>query len=414
MPSGIITAVPGQSPAPVSETLSDWLQSLRRFWQIVLDVWNEGVFGIDIGHILAAVILFLVFVAVRNLLARIVLKRLSKWASKTRVPFDDAMVQALDAPLRFIPVIFGAFLAFEIVDVSGNLADIGYRVIRSLVAFVIFWGLNNLIEPISSLLGRLREIFTSVMVEWLIKAIRVAVIFVGAATILQVWGIAVGPILAGLGLIGVAVALGAQDLFKNLIAGMLILIEKRFSHGDWILVDGVVEGLVENFGFRSTLVRRFDKAPVFVPNAMLSDNAVVNFSRMTYRRIFWKVGVLYGTTVDQLREIRNRIEQYVLESDDFADPSPDVATFVRIDSFNDSSIDIMLYCFTKTTVWGEWLEIKERLAYYVKDVVEGAGSAFAFPSRSLYIETPAGEIAEIFQPPETEEGEQEDDEGKGK
>jgi len=383
----------------VSETLSDWLQSLKRFWQIVLDVWNEGVFGIDIGHILVAVILFLVFFAVRNMLARLVLRRLDKWASKTRVPFDDAMVRALDAPLRFVPVIFGAFLAFEIVDVSDNLADIGYRVIRSLVAFVIFWGLYNLIEPISSLLGRLREIFTSVMVEWLIKAIRVAVIFIGAATILQVWGIAVGPILAGLGLIGVAVALGAQDLFKNLIAGMLILIEKRFSHGDWILVDGVVEGLVENFGFRSTLVRRFDKAPVFVPNAMLSDNAVVNFSRMTYRRIFWKIGVLYGTTVDQLREIRDRIEQYVIESDDFADPSPDVATFVRVDSFNESSIDIMLYCFTKTTVWGEWLEIKERLAYYVKDVVEGAGSGFAFPSRSLYLETPAGEIAEIFQPP---------------
>jgi MscS family membrane protein len=189
-------------------------------------------------------------------------------------------------------------------------------------------------------------------------------------------------------------------LFKNLIAGMLILIERRFSHGDWILVDGVVEGLVENFGFRSTLVRRFDKAPVFVPNAMLSDNPVVNFSRMTYRRIFWKIGVLYGTSVDQLREIRDRIEQYVVESDDFADPSSEVATFVRVDSFNDSSIDIMLYCFTKTKVWGEWLEIKERLAFHVKDVVEEAGSGFAFPSRSLYIETPAGEIAEVFRPPE--------------
>ena len=396
---------PDNAAASVSETFSDWLQTLGRFWQIVLDVWNEGVFGIDIGHILAAVLLFLVFVAARNLLSRLVLKRLYKWAGKTRVPFDDAMVGALEAPLRFIPVIFGAFLAFEILDADGNLADIGYRVIRSLVAFVIFWGLYNLIEPISSLLGRLREIFTSVMVEWLIKAIRVAVIFVGAATILQVWGIAVGPVLAGLGLIGVAVALGAQDLFKNLIAGILILIEKRFSHGDWILVDGVVEGLVENFGFRSTLVRRFDKAPVFVPNAMLSDNPVVNFSRMTYRRIFWKIGVLYSTSVDQLREIRDRIEQYVIESDDFADPSPDVATFVRIDSFNDSSIDIMLYCFTKTTAWGEWLEIKERLAYYVKDVVEEAGSAFAFPSRSLYIETPAGEIAEVFRPPVEKENE---------
>lgn len=390
----------------MNKTTEDWLQSLRDFWQIVVDVWQEGFFGINIGQVLAAILLFLVFVAVRNMLARFVLKRLHRWAGRTRMPFDDAMVQALDAPVRFVPVIVGAFLAFEIVDASGNLADVAYRVIRSLVAFVIFWGLYNLIEPFSTVLGRLEQLFTSVMVEWLIKAVRVAVIFVGAATILQVWGIAVGPILAGLGLIGVAVALGAQDLFKNLIAGMLIIIERRFTHGDWIHVDGVVEGLVETFGFRSTLVRRFDKAPVFVPNAMLSDNPVINFSRMTYRRIFWRIGVLYSTSIEQLREIRDRIEEYVLESDDFADPSPDVATFVRIDSFNDSSIDIMLYCFTRTTAWGEWLEIKERLAYHIKDVVEQAGSGFAFPSRSLYIESPTGEGAEAFTPPA------DDDEGQ--
>ena len=240
--------------------------------------------------------------------------------------------------------------------------------------------------------------FSSVMVEWLIKAVRLAVLLVGAATILQVWGIAIGPILAGLGLIGVAVALGAQDLFKNLIAGILIIVERRFSHGDWVFVDGIVEGTIESIGFRSTLVRRFDKAPVFVPNAKLSDNAVTNFSMMTHRRIYWRIGVLYSTTIEQLREVREKIERYVLDTADFAGPD-EVPTFVRIDSFNDSSIDIMLYCFTRTTTWGEWLEVKERLAYRVKDIVEAAGTGFAFPSRSLYIETPAGEIAEVFEPP---------------
>jgi len=270
------------------------------------------------------------------------------------------------------------------------------------VAFVIFWGLYNLTEPFSVVLTRLEQVFSSVMVEWLIKAVRLAVLLVGGATILQVWGIAIGPVLAGLGLIGVAVALGAQDLFKNLIAGILIIVERRFSHGDWIYVDGVVEGTIESIGFRSTLVRRFDKAPVFVPNAKLADNAVTNFTMMTHRRIYWRIGVLYSTTIEQLREVRDRIERYVLANEDFADPE-EVPTFVRIDSFNDSSIDIMLYCFTRTTTWGEWLEIKERLAYHVKEVVESAGTGFAFPSRSLYIETPAGERAEIFVPPSPSE-----------
>lgn len=374
------------------------MQSLREFWQIVVEVWQQGFWGMNIGQVLGALLVLLLFIVLRGVLTRFILKRLKSLTGRTRMTIDDAMIDALDSPIRLVPVILGVFLAIEILDVTGNVADVGYRVVRTLVAFTIFWGLYNMVDPISSILVRLEKIFTSVMVEWLIKAVNVGIIIVGAATILEIWGIEVGPIIAGLGLIGVAVALGAQDLFKNLIAGILIIVEKRFSHGDWILVEGVVEGFVESFGFRSTLIRRFDKAPVYVPNAKLSDNAVINFSAMTHRRIYWRIGVLYSTTIEQLREIRDRIEKYIVDSEDFADPE-EVPTYVRIDSFNDSSIDIMLYCFTRTIKWGEWLEIKERLACHVKDVVESAGTSFAFPSRSLYIETPMGDRAEIFVPP---------------
>jgi MscS family membrane protein len=383
---------------PMSETLSRWLQSLRDFWSIVVDVWQQGVFGLDLGSILTALLVFVLFWSLRRVLARFVLRRLHAWSQRTNWRFDDHIVKALDAPMRFVPVVLGTFFAFQILDLSGDVADVGYRVIRSLVVVVMFWGLRNLVDPLSAMLAKLEGVFTSVMIEWLIKAVSAGVLLVGAATVLQIWGIQIGPVLAGLGLLGVAVALGAQDLFKNLIAGLLIIIEKRFSHGDWILVDGVVEGTVESFGFRSTVVRRFDKAPVHVPNSRLSDNAVTNFSAMTYRRIYWRIGVVYGTTIEQLRQIRDEIERYVLESDEFVSPE-EAPTFVRVDSFGDSSIDIMLYCFTRTTNWGEWLAAKERLAYEVKQIVEGAGSSFAFPSRSLYIETPAGERAEVFVPP---------------
>ena len=250
----------------------------------------------------------------------------------------------------------------------------------------------------SFLLRKLEKVFTSEMMDWLLKAIRGVFIFIGAATILEIWGIKVGPIIAGLGLLGVAVALGAQDLFKNLISGILIIAEQRFMKGDWILVNGVVEGTVENIGFRSTLVRRFDKAPVFVPNANLSDQSVINFSAMTHRRIYWKIGVEYRTTVEQLRSIRDAIEHYILNTPEFVKP-PEVPTFVRIDTFNESSIDIMVYCFTKTTKWGEWLEIKEALAYRIKETVEGAGTGFAFPSQSVYVETLPADTPEIYIPP---------------
>ena len=231
-----------------------------------------------------------------------------------------------------------------------------------------------------------------------VKAVKFAVVLVGAATILQIWGIQVGPIIAGAGLFGVAVALGAQDLFKNLISGILILGEKRFRKGDYILVEDTVEGVVESIGFRSTVVRRLDQAPVLVPNAKLSDTAVTNFSGRTHRRISWLIGVEYRTTIEQLRQIRNAIEKYIVDSDDFANPS-EISTYVHIDSFNDSSIDIMIYCFTKTTVWGEFLKVKEDLAYRIKEIIESAGAEFAFPSQSVYVESTLANQPEIFVPP---------------
>jgi MscS family membrane protein len=318
-------------------------------------------------------------------------------------------VQSLAPPISFIPVVLGLFIAAPYLDVEGRLAYITETLLRSLVVFTIFWLFYAAIGPFSFIFGRLEHVLTRPMVEWLVRALRVGIVFIGAAIILELWGIEVGPLLAGLGLFGVAVALGAQDLFKNLIAGILVIAEKRFNPGDWIHVDGVVEGTVETIGFRSTLVRRFDLAPVHVPNAKLSDNSVTNFSAMTYRRIFLTIGVEYRTTVDQLRKIRDGLENYILESDDFVPPEQ-ASTFVRIDRFNDSSIDIMLYCFTKTTKWGEWLAIKEKLAYHIMDTVQGAGTGFAFPSRSLYVETLPEGRPEVFVPPGQENAEADDGE----
>lgn len=371
---------------------------LAAFWDLVVEVWQRGAFGIDIGRLLVAVAIFAAFIILRRAFTRVIMSRLSAWADRQESRLDRGIVEALEDPIRFVPLMMGVFFAFEYLDPDGMIGVFGRNLTRSLIAFTIFWGFYNLVGPLSYLLERLERVFSAAMVDWLVKAIRIAFVVLGGATILEIWGIAVGPIIAGFGLLGVAVALGAQDLFKNLIAGLLIIAEKRFNKGDWILVDGVVEGTVETIGFRSTMVRRFDKAPVYVPNARLSDSAVTNFSAMTHRRIYWRIGLEYRTTIEQLRQIRDEIEAYILNDPDFASPQA-VSTFVRVDRFSDSSIDLLLYCFTRTTKWLEWLEIKERLALRVKEIVEGAGAGFAFPSRSLYVEQIPSERPEIFLPP---------------
>ncbi len=372
---------------------------MNDIWLLAEDVWAYGLFGVNISVIIVAIAIFFSFLIIRGIFSRYVVDKLHKLTEKTDSKIDDKIIEAIKAPVKFIPIILGTYFALSYAGFDEKMG-IGFsRLIQSLIAFTIFWGLFRAITPISQTLKALNEILTPVMVTWIFKVVKALTFFIGAAIILEIWGIQVGPMLAGLGLFGAAVALGAQDLFKNLIGGMTIIAEHRFLNGDWIKVDGVVEGVVEDIGLRSTRVRRFDKAPVHVPNAQLSDAAVTNFSRMTNRRIYWKLGLTYSSTIEQLQIIRDDIYNYLMDNDDF-ETSNKVSTFVHIDSFNDSSIDLMIYCFTKTTDWGEWLEIKEKFAMFIKQTVEDkAEASFAFPSQSIYVEAIPGERPEVFVPP---------------
>ena len=197
---------------------------------------------------------------------------------------------------------------------------------------------------------------------------------------LELWGIKIGPIIAGLGLFG-AVALGAQDLFKNFNLRHFSSCEKDLI-GDWILVDGIIEGIVK-IGFRSTTIRKFDKSLAIIPNFQFAENAVINVSETSNWLISWIITLQYDTTVKQLRSIRDQIENHINKSEDF---NTSIGLAVRVDKFSDSSIDMYIRCFTKTDSWNEWLSVKERLAIEIKQIVENNKASFAFPSQSIYIE----------------------------
>lgn len=379
------------------------MDALSTFWSQVIDVWHMEILGVGIDRFVIAFLVFIFFLLVRRLIAHFLVGALKRIVSRTKTNIDDLVLDAVEEPLTLAPLALGIFLSARTLGLDDTGVLAANKMVQTLIAVAIFWGLYNVVNPLAQILQPLERALTPTLIDWVRKALKTFFIFTGAVAVLTIWGIPVMPVLASFSLLSVAIALGAQDFFKNLIGGALIIAERRFNIGDWILVDGVVEGTVERINFRSTTVRRFDKALVNVPNAKLSDSAVTNFSEMTHRRIYWKIGVEYSSSLDQLKAIRNQIEEYILGSDEFAHP-PEVSTFVRIDAFKDSSIDIMLYCFTRTTNWGEWLEIKERLAYKIKQIVEDAGSAFAFPSQSVYLEMPEAnksgqETPESFQPP---------------
>ena len=361
-------------------------------------LWNEGIFGANMVNLSAGLGIFAIFFILRGMLTRIAVHALRRSGEKIRAKSLDRIADAMRAPLRFLFPVIGLFLFKGMLVLPDGINVFTEQLLRSLFVVGVFWFVHGLVDFLIDLARDIsRGGISEEVDQWLCRSLRILVVLVAGATILEIWGIAIAPILAGLGIGGVAVALGAQDLFKNLIGGVAILVEKRFGIGDWIKVEGVVEGTVERIGYRSTLVRKFDLAPVYVPNHQLSDTGVVNYSAMLKRRIYWKIGLSYSSSVEQLRKVRDGIEAYIASNDAFE--SDGGSMFVRVDNFSDSSIDILVYCFTKTTDWGEWLEIKEAFMYHIKDLVEGAGTSFAFPSRSVYVESlPHGTPAKFESP----------------
>ena len=358
---------------------------MNEFIEIFLSVWNEGVFGVNLNNVSIGIVILFIFILFRSLFSKIVINRLKSIVKKSKTKIDDEILEAFSGPLRFVPIVIGVYISTQYIDLNQTLEIFSKNLNRSLITIQIFWFLYKLIDPLSFLIHKLGDVLTYDLIDWGVRILKFIIFVIGAAAVLEIWGIRVGPILAGLGLLSVAVALGAQDLFKNLISGILILLEKRFQNGDWIKVENVVEGMVEKIGFRSTLVRRFDSSPVMVPNFNFAENAVTNFSNMQNRRVHWTIGLEYRTTHEQLKNIRDQIESYIQNNGSFV-KSSEQPLFVRIEKFSDSSIDLLIYCFVTTKVWGEWLSIKEELALEVKNIVEKNKAGFAFPSQSIYIE----------------------------
>jgi MscS family membrane protein len=355
----------------------------NNFSELFFSVWSRGIYGIDIFQILIGIGIFFIFLVFRGLISKLIIKKLEIISKRTTNKLDDTFVHAMVGPARFLPIVLGFFIASYYMSFGeeGKLAI--DTINRTLITIFIFWLIHQVVEPISYILSGLDKMLTKELIGWIIKSLKILIFILGLAAVLELWGIKIGPIIAGLGLFGVAVALGAQDLFKNLISGILVLVEKRFKIGDWILVEGTIEGVVEKIGFRSTVIRKFDKSLAIIPNFQFAENSVVNISETTNWRIRWSITLQYDTTVEQLKKIREEIEKYINKSEDF---NQSVGVAVRIEKFSDSSIDLLVRCFTASNSWTDSLLVKERLAIAIKEIVEDNKASFAFPSQSIYIE----------------------------
>ena len=359
--------------------------------------------GIPLSRLAIALAVFLTFFFLRRVLAKAVLGFAGKIALRTRTEVDDAIVRDLEHPVRFAWVVLGLHVAARIVPLHPEAALFMNTVVQSLVTVVVFWSMLQLTDALSLAFKKLFGLFGADLGvdlhQFFLRALKVIIVFLGVMAVLQQWGVNVAAFLGGLGLAGMAVALAAKETVQNVFGGLTIFADRTYQRGDWVETP-FVEGTVEVIGLRSTKIRAFNKTLITVPNARMSEAAVINWSRMPVRRVKMDIGLEYRTTRAQATRIIERLRGYLRDHPDIDNQTTQM---VHLVSFGDSALIINLYYFTTTTIWEQWRDIINRNILDFMSIVEEEGAAFAFPSRTLYVEGAGDHPVPFLTPPQSKQ-----------
>lgn len=320
--------------------------------------------------------------------AAALVKGLRKRVGLTRTFWDDALLDALSKPLTVLIYVVGLAFAMQIIFTeTGAVIFEAVEPIRDVaVIAIITWFLSRFITRaadnyINSLHAR-GDSYDRTAVDAIAKLLRISVLITAALVVLQTLGFSITGVLAFGGVGGIAVGFAAKDMLANFFGGMMVYLDRPFSIGDWIRSpDRNIEGTVEEIGWRLTRIRTFDKRPLYVPNYVFNQIALENPSRMTNRRIKEIVGVRYDDAA-KVAAIVTDIREMLSHHDDIDN---DKTTIVNFDTFAPSSLDILIYTFTKTRDWVEYHAIKEKILLKVIEIIESYGAECAFPTSTVHI-----------------------------
>jgi len=341
----------------------------------------DTIFGIPLGNLIAAILVFLIVVILRKYLTKVVTRFLLNLAKKTETQLDDIIVNQLKFPIRFLFIIIALDLFFQFTFLNNEFTQL---LLSSLLIFDVYWMLYAFTPAIHHFLinySRHNEHISYELSRFIVRIIRLLVILMGIISLLYNFGINVTAFVASLGLVGMAFALAAKDTAANLFGSIALMLDQSIRIGEWVKVNGV-EGIVEDIGMRTTKIRTFEKSFVVVPNSIVANTNIENFSR-GIRRIKMVIGLTYDTTTAQMQKITYDLRSMLMAHEGIAH---DQTLLIRFDRFEDSYLGIFVYAFTNTSDWARYLEIKEDINLKIMEIVEENGASFAFPSQSIYVE----------------------------
>ena len=359
---------------------SEWIRKLE-------NNLGQKIIGISLWQFIAAFLVILAGLIIKRILISIIEKKITEFVEKTEAEWDDLLFEAITKPVNAF-IMIGAvhvavfLLVFNLENFPTAFIGKSYTV---LLGIILIWGVYRLVDVVAHYLDELvankDEGLKGQFVPLIKKALRILVVIVGALTVLATIGVNITGLAALLSVGALAISMGSKDSVANLVGTVNILTDRPYKVGDWITVGSSIDGDVEEIGFRSTKIRMFDKTLMTVPNGTLATETIKNWSRMPKRRIKMTIGLTYDASPKQMREALKRIET-ILKEDEGVDQD---YMLVQFTDFGPSSLDVFLYYFSKSTVWREYLETRERVNLKIMECLDEMGLEFAFPTQTMHL-----------------------------
>ncbi|WP_169753152.1 mechanosensitive ion channel family protein [Campylobacter mucosalis] len=368
----------------------------------------------NIGKTIIIFAVFVFFISLTRILAKLTYLVLTILSKQDGTDEKEQILIIVKRPIAYLLIIYALKIC---VGVGFYPVPIPISIATALsIAYILGFGwlaltmLNGygliIISELTKKSGR-KEV-----INLIIKIIYFIIIIITILLILARLGFDISAIIASLGIGGLAVAFAAKDIIANFFASVMLLFDNSFSQGDRI-VCGNIDGTIVEIGLRKTSIRSFDNALIFVPNSKLASEPIINWSRRKAGRLInMTIGLTYDSKPEQILKCMSEIKSMLLANPKISKPDnggsfisdnrrlkfkqnivsiDDLAgykneLYVALDKLNDSSIDILIYCFTKTTIRAEFLQVQQEIILGIMDIIAKNNLSFAFPSQSLYVE----------------------------
>ncbi|NLX64444.1 MAG: mechanosensitive ion channel family protein [Clostridiaceae bacterium] len=335
-------------------------------------------------RIIFALLLIVLGFIFSQIFAKYIIKLLKKIAGRTKSNIDDIMIDALDKPAKVLIIGLSFWAAINLFSLPVLLLGFLTRVLRTFIIAVFFWFLylasDGMVSTFAQYINKKDQKITPVLNGLFRKSLKFIIILLEIFMIIKEWGYDISGLVAGLGIGGLAFSLAAKDAVSNLLGSITIMTDKTYSVGDWIQA-GDIEGTVEEIGFRSTKIRTFANSLISVPNSIMSNEPVTNWSKMGKRRVSFNINIPLDTPADKINTLLTRIKEMLVNRDDI---NKDLI-IVNLNGFGEASIQVLIYYFTKSTSYVDYLKVNEDVNLKILKFFEEAGVPI-IPPRSIRVQ----------------------------